>query len=197
MSMRAVVLAIVIGVVAAGVLWWRSLPPESVPAPGARAVPAAEGGQADAAGSAGPVLEPEEFRDQVRAFVREAPALPGEARAARADALRADILERERAGHLLPAQSAYLQLALIRATGEDDDDIRRRSQAVLEEYRGRSEAGWQAHRSEPDPRHQAYRAAEAELVRRASAAGEDLSQAELRERLKALREDYYGDGPLQ
>ena len=66
-------------------------------------------------------------------------------------------------GDLLPAESAYLQLSLLRVTVTDPLELQRRSQALLEEYQARSDAGWQAHRERPDVRHQAYRAAEAEL----------------------------------
>jgi hypothetical protein len=111
--------------------------------------------------------------------------------------LRDDILAREGRGDLLPAESAYLQLALLRATLTDPKTLQERSQALLEAYQSSSDDGWQAYRNQPDARHRAYRVAEAALVREAAQGPDQLPPDELRRRLQALREQYYGDAPLQ
>ncbi|MEQ8860986.1 MAG: hypothetical protein RIC56_20250 [Pseudomonadales bacterium] len=139
--------------------------------------------------SGGPVPQP--FREQLRRFLADSENLePGE-RARRAAALERVVLAREAAGDLVPAESAYLQLSLLRASVTDEEDLSRRSAALIERYREASEAGWRAYREQSDPRHEAYRAAEADLVRAARAG--DLPEAELRAQLQALRERYYAD----
>lgn len=132
------------------------------------------------------------FRDRVRSFLAAAPELDAEEREARAAELEAAVLGREAAGDLLPAESAYLQLALMRATVLEEDLLTSRSAALLERYREASQAGWQAYRNDIDPRHAQYRAAEARLVEAAGAEG--LSTEALRARLQELREEIYGAG---
>lgn len=200
MTARSIIVAVALGVVgAAGLWWWQQQPPSVVPGgvvPGSD--PPADAGLEDSSETPITLGDPEAFRDRMRAFVETGDAMPAAERQSRADTLRADILARERSGDLLPGESAYLQLALLRTTISDEARLQAASQALLDEYQARSDAGWQAYREQPDIRHQAYRAAEAELVRRAAADGDEpLSQDELRRRLQSLREQYYGDEPLQ
>lgn len=129
------------------------------------------------------------FRERLRSFVAEAAGLPRPEREAAAETLRRETLAREADGSLLAAESAYIQLALLHATVTDEALLRRQSQALLARYRTASEQGWEAYRSREKPRHDAYRAAEAELIRRARQDG--LSDDELRTRLQALRAQYY------
>lgn len=178
-----------------GGAWWlmRSQDPEAPPAT-ADGQPAADRRSVEA-----PVEPPEHgtvpqaneqpFRERLRTFLAGASELSEAERKAEAAALRRHTLAREADGSLLPAESAYIQLALLRATLTDEALLRRRSQALLEQYETASEQGWEDHRRRSDPRHDAYREAEAELIRRARE--EDVSGDELRERLQALREQYY------
>lgn len=129
------------------------------------------------------------FRERLRTFVTSAAALSADERARQAEALRNETLAREAEGALLPAESAYIQLALLRAALTDEAQWRRQSEALLARYRSASEQGWEEYRRRTEPRHQAYREAEAELIRRARAEG--VSDEALRERLQALREAHY------
>jgi len=208
MTGRSLFIAAALGVMAALLTWWSSgsrdrepspsaaplQPPGAEPTEPADAEAAGAAQQADAFESLPP--EPGTLGDRVRKFLAGADALDEAARQSRAAALQAEVLRRERSGGLLPAESAYLQLALLRVAITDPDELERQSQALLEAYRARSDAAWQAYREAPDPRHEAYRRAEAELVRQARAGGPDaLDDGELRERLRELRARYYGDTP--
>lgn len=209
--MRKVVLLAAVAVSVGLGLWWLG---DGDPAPERDAAalqpPGASAPEEPAGPLPGPVSAPEsaadvdaldaaaDYRRRVRGFLDAAGGLAGPERIARAETLAAETRRREQAGTLLPAESAYLQLALLRASVTDPAALRERSEALLARYRARSEAGWEEFRADVDPRHQAYRAAERELVLRA--AGDDpdaLSAAELRARLQALREQYYGSEPLQ
>jgi hypothetical protein len=136
-----------------------------------------------------PQTHEEPFRERLRTFVAGASGLSEAEREAAAEMLRRDTLAREADGSLLPAESAYIQLALLRATIADEALLGRRSQALLERYATASEAGWEDYRRRSDPRHAAYREAEAELILRAQE--DNVSGDELRERLQALREQHY------
>jgi len=213
MTGRSLFIAAALGVMAALLTWWssgnRDRDPPLAAAPVQPAgVETTQPADADLGGAAkqadslesGPrspqVPEPDTLGDRVRRFLAGADALDEAARQARVAALQAEGLRRERGGGLLPGESAYLQLALLRVAITDPEELERQSQALLEAYQARSEAGWQAYREAPDPRHEAYRRAEAELVRQARAGGPDaLSEDELRVRLRELRAQYYGDAP--
>lgn len=184
------VLALLIG---AGWLAWRETAPPPAPADdGETAIPTptrqAPSGPSVDPGTVSSAHAPS-FRQRLRSFVERASELSEAERNAAADALRHDTLAREADGSLLAAESAYIQLALLRVTVADDEELRRRSQALLERYQAASERRWQAYRSRDDPLHEAYREAEADLIRRAREDG--LSNDDLRERLQALREQYY------
>ena len=192
--MRALRLtALLLGVLAGA--WWlaRSQDPD---------VPAATVGDPAAADrrsveAPAPLPEPatapqpdeQAFRERLRTFLAGAAGLVESDRNAQAEALRQDTLAREADGALLPAESAYIQLALLRATIADEDQRRRRSETLLQRYETASEQGWEEYRRRSDPRHEAYREAEAELIRRARE--DDVAGDELRERLQALREQHY------
>lgn len=211
MSTRWTLIALTLGVLAALLVGWREergpLPmpvaaqADGAPAPGAAGNASADAPRAPTAAAApggDEVRGGEEFRDRLRSFLDEAGRLERGRREDRAAALRRELLEREARGWLLPGESAYLQLALLRVIIEDDVRLQERSHALLNEYQVKAEAGWDEYRAKPDVRHEAYRAAEAELVRRATeAGGNGLTQEQLRQHLQELREQYYGDGPLQ
>jgi hypothetical protein len=191
--MRMLIVAALVAVVVGGA-WWltRSQDPKVSP-PTAGDQPTADQRSSDAplAAPAPAVVARDEqpFREQLRTFLAGASELSEADRDARAEALRRDTLDREADGSLLPAESAYIQLALLRATTTDGAQLRRRSQALLERYETASEQGWEDYRHRSDPRHEAYREAEAELIRRARE--QNVGGDELRERLQALREQHW------
>ncbi len=195
MNARYVSIAAGIGILLAVLGWWARTEPPVAPDPAVQRLAAAgaptQPGAAHTEAARTPEV-PAPFRERVRSFLRSAPTLAPESRKTLAGALRSEILERERSGELLPAESAYLQLALLRVTVSDPDQLRERSQALLADYRKRSDAGWARFRETPDPHYRAYRAAEAAVVQQATRGPEPLSQDELRQRLQALREEYYG-----
>jgi hypothetical protein len=191
--MRALIVAALVAAVVGGA-WWlaRSQDPKASP------TTAGDQRTADQRSSDAPVAPPvpaavaqdeQPFREQLRTFLAGASGLSEAERHAQTEALRHDALDREADGSLLPAESAYIQLALLRATITDEALLRRRSQALLEQYETASEQGWEDYRRRSDPRHEAYREAEAELIRRARE--ENVGGEELRERLQALREQHW------
>lgn len=191
--MRTLIGTVLALAVLAGI-WWltRSGPPPEAPPPEADAVAEpAKPAPAEPPSPPGPAASPAEpaFQERLRAFVAGAAGLPEAERAAQAESLRREALAREAEGTLLPAESAYIQLALLRAVIGDEAEWRRRSEALLARYRAASEQGWADYRRRIAPQHEAYRAAEAELIRRAREQG--LSDEALRERLQALREEHY------
>lgn len=203
MRARLVSSALAVGVGAALLIgWWADRSPVALDTanvmPVTPAAPAAPGNvPATAAGSgnaAAPAAAP--LGDRMRTFLQAAPAMEAAARQAQGAALRAEVLAREHEGALLPAESVYLQLALLRVTVTDEASRQARSEALLAAYEARSATGWARYRATPDPQHEAYRAAEAALVARATSGPRPLSQNELRERLQALRELYYDDAAL-
>lgn len=175
-------------------IWWltrNGLSPEAPPPEGDVQVERTAPAPAEPPSPPPPAESPAEpaFRERLRTFVAGAAMLSEAERAAQAESLRRETLAREAQGTLLPAESAYIQLALLRATISDEAEWRRRSEALLERYQAASEQGWEEYRRRIAPQHEAYRAAEAELIRRARERG--ISDDELRERLQALREEHY------
>lgn len=189
-------LGILIVALLAGAVWlavsWQPAAPNAQDDSGiSDTIPSTPSDPAQPPPPAEPLAPPseEDFGQRLRSFLADADSLPESGRLARADVLRRDALAREAAGKLLPAESAYVQLALLRATVQDPDALHHESRELLERYQAASEQGWEAYRQRTDPRHQAYRQAEAELMERARA--ENMPPDELRERLQALRESYY------
>jgi hypothetical protein len=193
-GMRALIAAALVLAVLSGA-WWLArsqdpeVPPRTADARQAPDRPSAEAPVEPPAPATLPQTLVEPFRERLRTFVAGASGLSEAERVAEAEALRRDTLAREADGSLLPAESAYIQLALLRATLADEALLGRRSQALLERYETASEEGWEDYRRRSDPRHEAYREAEAELIRRAQV--DNVSGDELRERLQALREQHY------
>lgn len=156
-------------------------------APGRSAQPA----QADLAETSAPgaAALDDGYQQALKKFLALAPELPPEALTSQAQQLRKRTLEREAQGLLLPAESAYNQLAILRVLRLDESAYQAQGAELLERYQARSEHGWNEYLNNPDPQHLSYRQAESELVQRARA--EAWSSVRLRERLQALRAAHY------
>jgi hypothetical protein len=198
--MRMLIITAALMLLIGGTVWltWSEgpeLPPAAVDAEGAAAgqQPRTDAGAGQPDDRPSESFTGQSFRQQLRAFVETAAGLPEAQRNAQAEALHRETLAREADGSLLPAESAYLQLALLKVSVTDEGELRRRSRALLDSYAAASESGWERYRQQTDSRHEAYRQAEAELIRRAQQRGD--SAEDLRAQLQALREQHYGDQP--
>ena len=144
--------------------------------------------------------EQQRFSREARDFLRTAAALPAVERAQRADALEAQVTERERTRELSAGEAMLLRVALVQAMPGSDADQARRLATLAEAYRKdaeRREAAWVA-RQRADPRMQRYKARERIVVAEVMAmetipAGLTRDQY-LRQRLQQERERAWGNG---
>jgi hypothetical protein len=154
--------------------------------------------------TAAPAQQPERlaeqnaFTDEVRDFFDSAEALSDEERALRAAALRERIAEQERGGGLLPAEALLLKLALLRVTTDDPAVLDHESRSLTESYREAQAARTPA---APDPRFEAYKRRESEIVREVLALEEipeGLTRDEyLRRRLRDLRSEVHSSASTE
>ncbi len=166
--------------------------PQDVPA-AAKAAPAPLADKSDSAVAQPPpeVSEQRPLKQRVRELVSNAETQsPGELEAA-VNRLSQDILAREAQGDLLPGESAYLQLTLLEALPLSADERKQRAAALLESYEAASQQGWDQFNARQDETLNAYRQAEAELVRAAREQG--MSAQALREQLQALRVQHFSN----
>ena len=170
--------------------------PDAPAVPTGAAVPAPEG-----AAPPQPPTEPTEpsrapvqnpFTREVRDFFDSAEQLSTDEREGRAEALRGRIEEEERRGTLVPQEALVLRLALLRVTLDDPAVLDHESRKLVESYQAAEAARPPV---PPDPRFEAYREREAEIVREVMALDEipgDLTRSEyLRRRLRELRSEVY------
>ena len=201
MARTALIAVLVLGGALALWLALRSAPPRTA-APEARAAPAGAVAPApERAAQAGPPEEPAEpsgdsgrnaFSDEVRAFFDSAEGLSAEERERRAAELRERVVEQERSGALLPQEALVLKLALLHVTIDDPAVLDHERRTLVESYQ-------QAQAARPpapaDPRFEAYKQREAEIVREVMDLEEipgGLERSEyLRRRLRELRSEVY------
>jgi len=145
-------------------------------------------------------LGQQRFERDARAFVRDAAELPAGERERRAQALEAQIAEREKSGELSAGETVLLRAALIEADSGSEAEQKARLAALAEHYRAdaaRRETAFFAQQA-ADPRMQRYKAREkivvAEVMAMTTIPG-GLSRDEyLRQRLQRERELAFDGG---
>jgi hypothetical protein len=137
------------------------------------------------------------FQEEARAFFAEQADLPEVEREARAAALRTELAEKKREGLLLPAEVLVIELGLLEASVDDPAVYEHEARLLLEG--SERDAQRKAEASRADPRFEAYKRREAELVREVMALDEipgGRSRNDyLRERLQQLRSEIYAGRP--
>jgi hypothetical protein len=137
------------------------------------------------------------FQEEARVFFAEQADLPELERETRAAALRKELAEMKREGLLLPAEALVIELGLLEASASDPAVYEHEARLLLEE--SEREARRRAEASRADPRFEAYKRREAELVREVMALeeipGGRSRNDYLRERLQQLRSEIYGGHP--
>lgn len=129
------------------------------------------------------------FEARLREFLERAKTMPIEERMREASALGTAIETQEQAGRLRPVEAMMLRLALTRETTTDPGTLRTQAQALARELDAQAAArGVPA----PDPRLDAYKAREAEIVAEVMRmpAGPERD-ALLRKRLEQARVEAY------
>ena len=144
--------------------------------------------------------EQQRFSRDAREFLRTAASLPAVERAQRADALEAQVTERERTRELSAGEAMLLRVALVQALPGSDEEQARRLAALAGDYRNaaeRREAAWIA-RQRADPRMQQYKARErvvvAEVMAMETIPGGLTRDQYLRQRLQQERERAWDNG---
>lgn len=144
--------------------------------------------------------EQQRFSHEARDFLRTVATLPAVERAQRADALEAQVTERERTRELSAGEAMLLRVALVQAMPGSDAEQARRLATLAEAYRKdaeRREAAWTA-RQRADPRMQRYKARErivvAEVMAMETIPGGLTRDQYLRQRLQQERERAWGNG---
>jgi hypothetical protein len=138
------------------------------------------------------------FQEEARAFFAQQDELSEVEREARAAALREQVVAKQREGLLVPGEALLLELGLLKATLDDPAVYEHEARALIEKHEQEVERRREEAASRPDPRFDAYKRREAEVVREVMALEEipeGRSRADyLRERLQRLRSEIYGDG---
>lgn len=137
------------------------------------------------------------FEWEMRDFFAASASLGAVERDERARALSAQLDHYERSGGVSAGEALLLRTALVQATVPDPAQQAERLAAIAEGYRARAEQGMAAHtaRQRSDPRFQAYKAREAQVVAEVmampSVPGGMTRDAYLRQRLQEERERAY------
>jgi hypothetical protein len=143
-------------------------------------------------------LGQQRFERDARAFARDAKRMPAAERERRAQALEAQIAERERSGELSAGETVLLRAVLIEAGSGSEAERKARLAALAERYRAdaaRHEAAFVA-RQQADPRMRQYKAREkavvAEVMAMKAIPGGLTRDEYLRQRLQLERERAFG-----
>ena len=136
----------------------------------------------------------QDFRGDLQAFIDEAELLPAQDHEPRARELLARVRTLEENGYLTAPEALALRLSLLRYA-LPPDDYRAAAATLIDDARQRAEAAERDWAARSDPRLEAYRKLEREIVEESLAMSEFpdgmTRQAYLRERLQALRSEIY------
>nr|WP_298133858.1 hypothetical protein [uncultured Pseudoxanthomonas sp.] len=185
----------------AAIVWWTRdepgrpvAPPSSVDVADAVSSPLAS---LHATPQAQEHLERQRFEADARDFFARSASLRAVERSERADALRRQIDKYEAAGGLSAGEAVLLRTALVKATVEDPAQQAAEVAVIADRYRAHTDARMAAFTAQQrnDPRFQAYKAREAQVVSEVMAstsipAGLTRDQY-LRQRLQQERERAY------
>lgn len=135
------------------------------------------------------------FHSAYRAFFKAAPDLPSEEREKQAERLAEEVQSHEQSGELAASESLVLQIALIQASGGDEEEQKARANALLQRYKARSDALEKKLAAQPSPQFDHYKQEEKRIVAEVLAMQsipDGLSRDEyLRQRLQQAREQAY------
>jgi hypothetical protein len=169
-------------------------PSEPSPAPSASAEPnRAEADALRASPQANAYEQSLALRDRIRGFFDRAATLSAQDRLREALALAATVLDEERAGRLLPTESLFIQISLLRYTSDDEAEQRAQGERLTAEYRARSAETERAGlaKIQSNPAFTAYKQREAEIIREVQTLptipGDRSRDDYLRERLEQAR----------
>ena len=188
-------------VLAAAIVWWKRgdpgtpvAPPSSVEAADAVSSPLAS---LQATPQAQEHLERQRFEADAKDFFARSASLRAVERSERADALTRQIDKYEAAGGLSAGEAVLLRTALVKATVDDPARQAEEVAAIADRYRAHADRRMAAflEQQRNDPRFQAYKAREAQVVAEVMAAttipaGLTRDQY-LRQRLQEERERAY------
>ena len=188
-------------VLAAAIVWWKRgdpgtpvAPPSSVEAADAVSSPLAS---LQATPQAQEHLERQRFEADAKDFFARSASLRAVERSERADALTRQIDKYEAAGGLSAGEAVLLRTALVKATVDDPARQAEQVAAIADRYRAHADRRMAAflEQQRNDPRFQAYKAREAQVVAEVMAAttipaGLTRDQY-LRQRLQQERERAY------
>ena len=188
-------------VLAAAIVWWKRgdpgtpvAPPSSVEAADAVSSPLAS---LQATPQAQEHLERQRFEADAKDFFARSASLRAVERSERADALTRQIDKYEAAGGLSAGEAVLLRTALVKATVDDPARQAEEVAAIADRYRAHADRRMAAflEQQRNDPRFQAYKAREAQVVAEVMAAttipaGLTRDQY-LRQRLQQERERAY------
>ena len=188
-------------VLAAAIVWWKRgdpgtpvAPPSSVDAADAVSSPLAS---LQATPQAQEHLERQRFEADAKDFFARSASLRAVERSERADALTRQIDKYEAAGGLSAGEAVLLRTALVKATVDDPARQAEEVAAIADRYRAHADRRMAAflEQQRNDPRFQAYKAREAQVVAEVMAAttipaGLTRDQY-LRQRLQEERERAY------
>ncbi|WP_296270644.1 hypothetical protein [Pseudomonas sp. UBA6323] len=140
-----------------------------------------------------------EFHQRYRAFIEQAKQFDAGSREAQAQALSEGLDAMEQQGELALSEALLLQIALIKAVSDDENEQKSRAEALIERYRAISaeREARLAQRSDPD--FDRYKAEEKRIVEEVLALQnipDGLTRDQyLRQRLQQARERNYRQAP--
>ncbi|WP_161866773.1 hypothetical protein [Pseudomonas yangonensis] len=140
-----------------------------------------------------------DFHQRYRGFIEHARTLPRSDREAQAQELSQGIDTMESRGELALSEALLLQIALIKAVSTDENEQKRRAQALITRYQAISAEREARLAQRPDPNFERYKAEEKRIVEEVLALQnipDGLTRDQyLRQRLQEARERNYRQDP--
>ncbi|VXC52232.1 hypothetical protein [Pseudomonas sp. 8O] len=140
-----------------------------------------------------------DFHQRYRGFIEHATELDSSSREAQAQTLSEGIDALERQGEVALSEALLLQIALIKAVSEDEDEQKRRAEALIKRYQAISAEREAKLAQRSDPNFERYKAEEKNIVEEVLGLQnipEGLTRDQyLRQRLQEARERNYQQAP--
>lgn len=140
-----------------------------------------------------------DFHQRYRGFIKHATELDSSSREAQAQALSEGIDALERQGEVALSEALLLQIALIKAVSENEDEQKRRAEALIKRYQAISAEREAKLAQRSDPNFERYKAEEKNIVEEVLGLQnipEGLTRDQyLRQRLQEARERNYQQAP--
>ncbi|WP_417707379.1 hypothetical protein [Pseudomonas sp.] len=140
-----------------------------------------------------------DFHQRYRDFIEHATELDSSSREAQAQTLSEGIDALQRQGEVALSEALLLQIALIKAVSEDEDEQKRRAEALIKRYQAISAEREAKLAQRSDPNFERYKAEEKNIVEEVLGLQnipEGLTRDQyLRQRLQEARERNYQQAP--